>query len=59
MACFEEEPIDVHCGWDLAGAQQNARSRVIVIVDVLSSSTIVDVARSASSKAAQRRSIGR
>jgi 2-phosphosulfolactate phosphatase len=46
MAHFDQEPFDVRCEWGLAGVERIAPSGVIVIVDVLSFTTSVDVALS-------------
>ena len=44
MAYFDQEQFDVRCEWGMGGVQRLAPSDVIVIVDVLSFSTSVDVA---------------
>ena len=44
MAYFDQEHFDVRCEWGMAGVQQIAPSDVIVVVDVLSFSTSVEVA---------------
>jgi 2-phosphosulfolactate phosphatase len=46
MAYFDQKPFDVRCEWGLAGVERIAPSGVIVVVDVLSFSTSVDVALS-------------
>ena len=44
MAYFDQEKFDVRCEWDMGGVQRTSPAEVIVIVDVLSFSTSVDVA---------------
>ena len=44
MAYFDQESFDICCEWGMAGVQQLAPSDVIIIVDVLSFSTSVDIA---------------
>jgi len=44
MAYFDQEQFDLRCEWGLAGAGQLAPADVIIIVDVLSFSTSVDIA---------------
>jgi 2-phosphosulfolactate phosphatase len=44
MTFFDQEQFDLRCEWGLAGVEQIARPDVIVIVDVLSFTTTVDVA---------------
>ncbi|QDV50306.1 2-phosphosulfolactate phosphatase [Gimesia fumaroli] len=44
MSCFDQEQYDIRCEWGLPGVEQIASSDVIVIVDVLSFSTSVEVA---------------
>ncbi|HEX4123847.1 MAG TPA: 2-phosphosulfolactate phosphatase [Tepidisphaeraceae bacterium] len=44
MPHFDQEPFDLRCEWGLEGLQGLAASDVIVIVDVLSFTTCVDIA---------------
>ncbi len=44
MPCFDQELFDIRCEWGLSGVEQIASSDAIVIVDVLSFSTGVEVA---------------
>jgi 2-phosphosulfolactate phosphatase len=44
MAYFDQEQFDVRCEWGMGAVQHIAPSEVIVVVDVLSFSTSVDVA---------------
>jgi len=44
MTCFDQEPFEIRCEWGLPGVEQIASSDAIVIVDVLSFSTSVEVA---------------
>jgi 2-phosphosulfolactate phosphatase len=44
MAYFDQQPFDVRCDWGLAGVQRIAPSGVLVVVDVLSFTTSIDVA---------------
>lgn len=44
MPYFDQEQFDVRCEWGVAGARHVAPSDVIVVVDVLSFTTSVDVA---------------
>jgi 2-phosphosulfolactate phosphatase len=44
MAYFDQESFDIRCEWGMAGVQQLAPSDVIIIVDVLSFTTSVDIA---------------
>lgn len=44
MAYFDQEQFDVRCEWGITGVQNIAPSEVIVVVDVLSFTTSVDVA---------------
>jgi 2-phosphosulfolactate phosphatase len=44
MPFFDREQFDLRCEWALEGIQKLARSDVVIIVDVLSFSTAVDVA---------------
>ena len=44
MAYFDQEQFDVRCEWGIAGVERIATSGVIVVVDVLSFTTSVDVA---------------
>ncbi|QDT42209.1 2-phosphosulfolactate phosphatase [Gimesia alba] len=44
MTWFDQEPYDIRCEWGLPGVEQMTSSDVIVIVDVLSFSTSVEVA---------------
>ena len=46
MTYSDQEPFDVRCEWGMAGVRQLASSDVIVIVDVLSFTTSVEVALS-------------
>ena len=46
MPYFDQEQFDVRCEWGMSGVQQHASSDVIVIVDVLSFTTSVEVALS-------------
>lgn len=44
MPYFDQEPFDIRCEWGMSGVQQIAPADVIVVVDVLSFTTSVDVA---------------
>jgi 2-phosphosulfolactate phosphatase len=44
MSYFDQAPFDIRCEWGLQGVKQIAPSEVIIIVDVLSFTTSVDVA---------------
>jgi 2-phosphosulfolactate phosphatase len=44
MAYFDQEPFEVRCEWGVAGVLHLAPSDVIIVVDVLSFTTCVDVA---------------
>jgi 2-phosphosulfolactate phosphatase len=44
MAYFDQEPFDVRCEWGMAGVRQISESDVVVIVDVMSFSTTVNIA---------------
>ncbi len=44
MPYFDQAPFDVRCEWGIAGVRQMAESDVVVIVDVLSFSTTVNIA---------------
>ncbi len=44
MSYFDQAPFDIRCEWGLQGVKQIANSDVIIIVDVLSFTTSVDVA---------------
>jgi 2-phosphosulfolactate phosphatase len=47
MTYFDQEQFDVRCEWGVPGVRHVASSDVIVVVDVLSFATSVDVARAA------------
>jgi 2-phosphosulfolactate phosphatase len=46
MAYFDQGPFDVRCEWGLAAIDHVARGQVIVVVDVLSFTTCIDIALS-------------
>jgi 2-phosphosulfolactate phosphatase len=44
MDYFDQGPFDIRCEWGIGGIEQIASSEIIIVVDVLSFSTTVDVA---------------